>query len=87
MKRRGTRGLVRPALPEDPRLAPPEDVVPAEPNKVAGTSTAVCERLVSHDSLRWRCACGASGPVARSNDGIPYVTEEILRHTPGEVRG
>lgn len=46
-----------------------------------------CTReIVHHDSLFWRCACGGSGRVGRSKDGIPYVNEEILAHVPGEQR-
>lgn len=46
-----------------------------------------CTRtILEWDGIRWRCACGASGPVRVSNDGIPYVDEEILAHQPGESR-
>jgi hypothetical protein len=53
-------------------------VVPAPPKS--------CDRLIVRDSIRWHCACGASGPVGRSKDGIPYVDGEILAHEPGEQR-
>ncbi len=42
-----------------------------------------CDRLIHHDSIAWRCACGARGPVGRSADGVPFVDAEILRHKPG----
>jgi len=42
-----------------------------------------CTRFMSFDSIRWRCACGASGPVGRTNDGIPDTSGDILRHQPG----
>jgi hypothetical protein len=44
----------------------------------------LCERTVTYDSQRWVCACGVSGEVARSNDGIPYVDDEVLAHAPGD---
>lgn len=46
-----------------------------------------CSRKIVHfDSLFWRCACGATGRVGRSNDGIPFVNDEVLAHAPGENR-
>ena len=53
----------------------------------APASVPLCDRLVQHNSLRWNCACGASGSVDRSADGIPYVDDEMLRHEPGETKG
>lgn len=46
-----------------------------------------CQRETRHDSIRWVCGCGAGGPVGRSNDGIPFVTEEMLEHSPGQQKG
>ncbi len=63
-----------PAPVEDPRVLA----------SVAESPPVRCGRLVQHDSLRWRCACGGSGPVGRSPDGMPYVNDEMLRHAPGE---
>lgn len=71
------------ALPA-PGADPPK--AQAAPAPTATENLRVCARLVQHDSLRWECACGASGPVARSGDGIPYVDAEVLRHAPGERR-
>lgn len=64
----GMAGAVLPALALPPSERPFRD--------------AHCDRLVQHDSLRWWCACGASGLTGRSPDGIPYVTDEILAHYP-----
>jgi hypothetical protein len=61
----------------------PVYVVPPEPG-VMPPRANVCNRLIQHDSMAWWCACGATGRVGRSNDGIPFINEEILRHAPGE---
>lgn len=45
-----------------------------------------CSRFVTFDSLRWRCACGASGRVGRTADGIPDTSGDILLHRPGESK-
>lgn len=54
--------------------------------EVGGRSAPACDRLLIHDSLRWTCACGASGRVGRTSDGIPYLDAELVRHTPGETK-
>jgi hypothetical protein len=41
-----------------------------------------CTRLVNYDARFWRCACGASGRVRVSPDGIP-AGPESFRHTTG----
>lgn len=58
---------------------------------IRGTGTVMharedglCERTVTYDSQRWTCSCGVSGIVARSDDGIPYVDDEVLAHVPGD---
>jgi len=38
-----------------------------------------CDRLVNYDARFWNCACGASGRVAVSKDGIP-AGPESFRH-------
>ena len=74
-----------------PQQARREPVPVEDPRTVATVAEPAspephCERLVQNDSLRWTCACGASGLVGRSVDGIPYVNAEILRHEPGETK-
>lgn len=78
------RAASRPAeaSQDDPRTA----VAVAEPPPEPEQQQEVCDRLVNHDSLRWTCACGGSGPVARSLDGMPFVNEEMLRHEPGQTK-
>lgn len=49
-------------------------------------SPELCKRMVRHDSIKWTCACGASGPVGRSADGIPYVNAAMLEHATGETK-
>ncbi len=41
-----------------------------------------CDRLVNHNAMFWRCACGASGRVRVSADGIP-AGPDSFRHLPG----
>lgn len=89
------------ALAEPVRMTDPPPVaaagVPPAPETIAEATmrpeqktlpamVAGCQRLVQHDSVAWWCACGATGRMGRSNDGIPYVNDEILRHAPGERR-
>jgi hypothetical protein len=45
-----------------------------------------CTRLTTFDSLRWRCACGASGRVPRTPGGMPDTSGDVLRHLPGVSR-
>ena len=52
----------------------------------AETPPPPCRRMVRHDSIKWTCACGASGPVGRSVDGMPYVNSVILEHVTGETK-
>ena len=42
-----------------------------------------CTRLTTYDSLRWRCACGATGRVPRTPGGMPDTSGDVLRHQPG----
>lgn len=76
-------------------MAPPEIRDPRTETMVAGPPASAkteavteppCTRFVQHDSLHWTCACGATGRVGRSPDGMPFVTDELLRHQPGETK-
>lgn len=83
--------LLDAALPLAPAGRPPAteafaDAVMRPEQSPPVTLVAACQRLLQHDSVAWWCACGATGRVGRSNDGIPFVNEEILRHAPGERR-
>lgn len=70
-----------------PAAGPGEDVLPAAPVIAPAPAAQPCGRqLVERDSIRWRCACGAAGRVGRDADGIPYLTDELLRHEPGEQK-
>lgn len=60
--------------------APTERELPV----AAAAARPRCDRLLTHDSIYWVCACGARGRVGRSADGIPYVDDEVLGHLPGE---
>lgn len=71
-----TRQTFRSVL-EEGGLKPPLSITVAPPR---------CRRMVRHDSLKWTCACGASGPVGRSADGIPYVNAAMLEHVTGETK-
>jgi hypothetical protein len=66
----------------------PEEVEGMAPDFFAELrKRARCIRqIVYRDGLIWRCACGATGPMGRSSDGIPFEDETILAHAPGETR-
>lgn len=97
-KNRNRPAIVVAPPPEDPpemhiTFTESEEVFRSTVNLETGVGTirvkrpdGECSRQVTYDSLRWSCACGAAGKVGRSNDGIPYVDEDVLAHAPGEQR-
>ena len=89
MRRRSKRTAPKPAPAKDPRTPPPATADEATVSAAVAPREAPppgCQRQINPDSLRGRCACGASGPVGRSVDGIPFVNAEMLRHEPGETK-
>lgn len=85
-RRHRLSGFVR--GPEVATIAPGPELVVAAPaiERAPAVVETLCQRAITQDSLRWHCACGAGGPVGRSSDGIPFVTEEMLRHLPGQQK-
>lgn len=77
------------ALAESETTAAAADAAPLALAAVASAPpptevrAADCNRFVSFDSLRWRCACGASGRVGRTPDGMPDTSGDVLRHPAG----
>jgi hypothetical protein len=72
--------------PPGPEPIPGAAVALQEAIPAVESATADCDRFISFDSIRWRCACGATGRVGRTNDGIPDTSGDVLRHQPGESK-
>lgn len=66
---------------DEAALPPPVEDLHQEP---AQPETAICDRLLTYDSVFWRCGCGATGRVGRTSEGMPAIDAAVRRHPPGE---
>ena len=86
---RETRQAPRPEPTPEVEVAPVATAPTSGPPGEVLEDGGYCNRQIVMKSGGdgWRCSCGASGPAGRTRDGMPYFSDEVLLHRPGERKG